>query len=75
MFIIEGKTIEKINYYNYAAGFLDGDGNLINGMNKIPPCYNFSASDKGTQTVVNAYPNMLDLNGEIGANKDFTFIC
>ena len=74
MFIIEGKTTEKIKGINYSAAFLDENNEIVEEMRNVIPCENFSASDEGTQIVVNAYPNMPNTEGIVEANKDFTFI-
>ncbi|MGD9678891.1 MAG: S-layer homology domain-containing protein [Vulcanibacillus sp.] len=74
MFIIEGKTTQKIKSSDYIAAFLDKDNNIVEEMHNVIPCSNFSASDEGTQKVVNAYPNMPGTDERIEANEDFTFI-
>ena len=74
MYIIEGRTTEKIDRNDYAAAFLDKDNEIIKGMNNKLPCYNFSTSDEGTQRVVKEYPNMPGTDRTVGANEKFTFI-
>lgn len=75
MFIIEGTTTEEIDNYDYAVAFLDKN-NDITGRNQgnNSPCYNFSATDEGTQIVVREYPNMPGLDKKVKANEKFTFI-